>query len=269
MKHKSLLKQGMAVILIITVIIGLLSASTLYLSVRTAQDTARDMIAKAHESILERLTATLTNIENAIYVVAYSSSIQAVLTDTAAAFPLLDHQEEVRLVFANAFACSSAVIGISLYDADCRYLLSSGGANYYAPDELPEQFAGNKEAVYSGAQYDDLRSSGRLLLVYPVFRDSSVETIRRNQIGYLGVTLDAGLLRTLIGQSEYVEGTLIAFTDQQGRLIMANQAVDAQTLADLRSPRGRIPSPPAFFIPGGCCTAACPAPASPRICCRL
>lgn len=239
MKRKSLLQQGMIVILSITVIIGILLATTLYLSVITAQDTARDVVAKAHDAILERLTTSLTNIENASYILAYSPPIQTMLTDTATAYPFLEHHQEVRQTLTTAFASSDAITGISLYDAQAHYVLSAGTTNYNVPDDLPRQFIGCSSAVYAGAQYDDLRNSQLLLLVYPVYLDNQVEKVMRRHIGYLGITLDAALLRTLISQSEFVENTLIAFSDQNRKLIMGNQEMDASSYQSMWNAAGK------------------------------
>ena len=208
-------------ILTITLLIDALLGITLYIVVKIARNTAYEVVVKSNESMLERMDQTLTNLENACYVMAYSSAVQNILTDKEVSFPLVDYHKPVRTSFAVAFACSPAIIGIGLYDDELAYLLSSGN-NLFGVEPLPERC--NR---LSTPQYHVVEQNGAtaLLLVYPIYRDSRVDSVIKVKIGYLAITISDGLLKELIEQSDHVEGTLIAFTDQQGNMIYSNQSV--------------------------------------------
>ncbi len=223
---KSLLKQGLVVILAITLMVDGLLGATLYLVVKIAKDNAYGYVVKSNETMLERMDQTLTSLENTCYVMAYSSGVQGMLSDEEAAFPLVDYHKPVRASFSMAFACSQSIAGIGLYDADRAYLLSSG-ANVFGAEALPAAYADSSVPTYYVAPYGDGTS---LFLVYPVYRYTSVDNVIKLKIGYLAVTLSRELLKELVEQSDHVAGTLIAFTDEQGKLIYANQPIDQDAM---------------------------------------
>lgn len=209
-------------ILAIALLIDALLGITLYMVVRIARNTAYEVVVKSNESMLERMDQTLTNLENVCYVMAYSSAVQSILTDKEVTFPLVDYHKPVRTSFAVAFACSPAIIGIGLYDNELTYLLSSGN-NLFGVEPLPEDCYRISTPQYHVVEQDKATA---LLLVYPIYRDSRVDSVIKVKIGYLAITIGAGLLKELVEQSDHVEDTLIAFTDQQGNMIYSNQPVE-------------------------------------------
>lgn len=209
-------------ILAIALLIDALLGITLYMVVRIARNTAYEVVVKSHESMLERMDQTLTNLENVCYVMAYSSAVQSILTDKEVTFPLVDYHKPVRTSFAVAFACSPAIIGIGLYDNELTYLLSSGN-NLFGVEPLPEDCYRISTPQYHVVEQDKATA---LLLVYPIYRDSRVDSVIKVKIGYLAITIGDGLLKELVEQSDHVEDTLIAFTDQQGNMIYSNQPVE-------------------------------------------
>ena len=219
---KSFLKKGLSMILAIALLIDALLGITLYMVVRIARNTAYEVVVKSNESMLERMDQTLTNLENVCYVMAYSSAVQSILTDKEVTFPLVDYHKPVRTSFAVAFACSPAIIGIGLYDNELTYLLSSGN-NLFGVEPLPEDCYRISTPQYHVVEHDKAMA---LLLVYPIYRDSRVDSVIKVKIGYLAITIGDGLLKELVEQSDHVEDTLIAFTDQQGNMIYSNQPVE-------------------------------------------
>lgn len=177
-------------ILAIALLIDALLGITLYMVVRIARNTAYEVVVKSNESMLERMDQTLTNLENVCYVMAYSSAVQSILTDKEVTFPLVDYHKPVRTSFAVAFACSPAIIGIGLYDNELTYLLSSGN-NLFGVEPLPEDCYRISTPQYHVVEQDKATA---LLLVYPIYRDSRVDSVIKVKIGYLAITIGAGLL---------------------------------------------------------------------------
>lgn len=228
---KSLLKQGISIILAINLMVDGLLGMTLYFVVKIARDNAYEYIVKSNVSMLERMDQTLTSLENACYVMAYSNAVQSMLTDKEAVFPLVDYHKPVRASFSMAFACSPSIAGISLYDANLSYLLSSG-FNAFVAEPLPAAYANISVPIYYAVPKD---GQTLLFLVYPVYRDSSVDNVLKIKVGYLAVTLNRDLLKELVEQSDHVDGTLIAFTDEHGKLIYANHVIDDEAFGELMS----------------------------------
>lgn len=220
MRSKSLLRQGMDIILIITLVIGALLGSTLYLSVRTARNNAFDIVHKAHTGTHERIVQTLDSIENTCFVMAYSSTVQSMLTDEES-FALVNYRKAIRSTFAIAFASNQSIAGVTLYNADYSYIISSGDT-LWDSDPLPERYQSLKKSQFDTV--DNERKGGTdLLLIYPVYRTGYTDNIIRVIIGYLVVNMDSEFWKELMYQSNYVEGTLVMFTDQNGECIYSNR----------------------------------------------
>lgn len=237
---RSFLKKGLSIILIVTFLTDALLGMTLYFSVKIARDNAYDVLLKSNESILERMDQTLNSLENACYVMAYSNAVQSILTDEAVVFPLMDYHKPVRTTFAVAFACSPAIAGITLYDVNLSYLISSG-YNLFGVEPLPAIYNDIMTPHYAVTHQSSEDRIG-LMLVYPVYRDSTVDSVIKIKVGYLAITLNNELFEELIAQSDHVEGTLIVLADQQGERIYANRPMSDSDFQQLASGGAHISS---------------------------
>ncbi len=246
---KSLLQQGMVILLIMALMISLSVAGTLYLSNSIAQGAARDVIGKSHQRIVEQVNSTLKTLENTIYAVAYSQPVQNILMDTKREYRLLYYQKVVRTSFNNAFVSNRYITGMSLYDENRTYLISSG-QTMLGPDALDERFDRIGGAAYSGGETNHNGNTEQILLVYPVLRNSESDNVLHRKIGYVAFTLDAGFLNELIAQSEYYEDTIIAFEDASSRMLLSNTPLSAGEYEKLI--QGASPSASHFItdIPG-------------------
>ena len=208
-----------------TIIVGLSLFSLITLSYSIAQNSARKVLLKSHELTVNQISEFCDNMEKAAYSVAYSQTIQDFFTDTLHEQRLLDYGSAVRSVFSNTFVFNQYLIGISLYDLQGNYLMSTG-STLLETDPLSSKYLGITSSAYSGAQQNSNANISQFILVYPIYQMNKSSALLEAKIGFVVFTLNAEFFKSLFKQSEYYDDTSIfsigcrqtADDRQQGRL---------------------------------------------------
>lgn len=138
---------------------------------------------------------------------------------------ILNNAEELRSVFSGAFVYSSYITGISLYDAGLHYLISSGNV-YFDVDDLDQRYVGITQGTYSGANESGNGYVSQMVYVYPLFHPETIMRKDLYRLGYLVFTLDAEFMRAMIAQGDFYDDTILAVTDAQGKVMLANCSAD-------------------------------------------
>lgn len=220
-QKKGLLRQSMWIMLAITLAVCVSLLSMLALSYRIARSSAQQVLSKSHEQIVEQMTTSLNTLENAAFSVAYAPVTQKLLSNSTPGQRLLPYAAEVRSIFSGAFAFYSDLAGISLYDAERTYLISTG-YTLLGTNPLDQDYESITRGTYSSTQADALGKGSQFMLVYPVFKNNESEMLVGAKIGYVVFSLHANLLKRMMEQSEFYAGTLIYLTDASGRVMVSN-----------------------------------------------
>lgn len=162
--------------------------------------------------------------EKAAYSVAYSQIIQKFYTDNAQEHRLLNYVSDVRSVFSNTFVFNQYLIGISLYDSQGNYLISTG-STLLKTNPLASGYIGISHCVYSGAQQHTDSNISQFILVYPIYKMNQPNALLENKIGFVVFTLNAEFLESLFMQSEYYDNTNIFIADADKHLMISNSGI--------------------------------------------
>lgn len=230
-KRKGILYEGMVILLCISVVVCIAMACVVYVSQRLAEESAERVVRKAHDHMTEQLNTYLNSMERVAYAVAYSPSVRKAMLSENIPLRLMSNAEEIRSVFSAGFVYSPYIVGISLYDSERDYLISSGDS-YYGVGPLEEKFAEVMQGTYSGAS-ENGSDVTQIVYVYPLFDTEVGKYKKPERLGYLVFTLDANFLRTLILQGDFYEDTLLTVTDQEGREMLSNPTEGATHVSDL------------------------------------
>lgn len=229
MKRKGILYEGMVILLSISIVVCIAMTGVVYVSKRIAEESAERVIRKAHDHITEQLNTYLSSMERVAYAVAYSPSVQKAMLSENIPFRLMNNAEEIRSVFSASFVYSPYIVGISLYDKNRDYLISSGDS-YYGVNSMDENFTNVMHGTYSGASEDE-NDVSQIVYVYPLFDTEVGKHKKTERLGYLVLTLDANFLRSLILQGDFYENTLLMVTDQAGRKMLSNQTAETAAIS--------------------------------------
>lgn len=221
-KKKGILHQGMIILLCMSLVVCGAMTATVLVSQRLAMDSASRVMLKAHDYMIQQMDTYMSSMEQVAYSVGYSPSVQKSLLLEDAPLRILSSADELRSVFSAAFVYSPYISGISLYDAELNYVISSGNV-YFDVSALDSRYASITQGVYTGERAAEDGYITQVVYVYPLFRADTV--IRRDmyRLGYLMFTLDAEFLNAMIAQGDFYEDTIIAITDEDGNALLANQ----------------------------------------------